>query len=85
MGFFVYIIKSGLDQSYYKGFSEDPLERLHQHNSGLSHYTFGKMPWILVYLEELSTKRKALIREKALKKYSHKQIEQLILSSKNII
>ncbi len=85
MGFYVYIIRSEVDESYYKGFSENPQVRLLQHNNGESHYTAGKRPWKLVYVEKLPTKKEALIREKALKKYSHKQIEGLIGSSKNIV
>jgi putative endonuclease len=85
MPFFVYIIQSISDDSYYKCFSENPGMRLCQHNNGESHYTSGKMPWQLVYMEELPSKRDALIREKALKKYSHKQIQGLIDSSKNIV
>ena len=85
MPYYVYIIKSQLDSSYYKGYSEEPLVRLKRHNQGESNYTRNKVPWQLVYIEELPTKRDALIREKALKKYSHLQIEQLILTSKNIV
>jgi putative endonuclease len=84
MGFFVYILQSDIDHSYYKGFSEDPIERILQHNSGLSRYTSGKLPWRLVYIEELATKRDALIRERSIKKYSHGQIAVLIQSPKNI-
>ena len=84
MGFFVYIIQSDVDHCYYKGFSENPLERLRQHNEGLSRYTSGKLPWKIVYVEELPNKRDALIREKTLKKYSHGQIAMLIRSAKNI-
>ncbi|RZK64224.1 MAG: GIY-YIG nuclease family protein [Pedobacter sp.] len=84
MAFYVYIIQSELDRSYYKGFSEDPFERLLQHNAGLSRYTSGKIPWKIVYIEELPTKRDTLIREKAIKKYSHAQIEMLIQSHKNV-
>ena len=84
MPFYVYIIQSSVDHSYYKGFSENPLTRLLQHNNGESKYTSAKVPWSLIYIEELTTKREALIREKALKKYSHAQIQILITSSKNI-
>ncbi|KAA5534467.1 GIY-YIG nuclease family protein [Taibaiella lutea] len=83
MEYFVYIIQSLVDNSYYKGFTQDPESRIAQHNSGLSSYTSNKMPWKYIYLEILPAKREALIREKALKKYSHAQIEQLILSQKN--
>jgi putative endonuclease len=73
MPFYVYIIQSEADLSYYKGFSENPLGRLLQHNNGDCTYTSGKLPWKLVYVEQCLTKREALIREKALKKYSHAQ------------
>jgi len=83
MGFFVYIIKSLADQSYYKGFTENPIIRLERHNNGESRYTKNKLPWDLVYLECFEQKKDALIREKRLKKYSHQQIEQLIISVMN--
>jgi putative endonuclease len=85
MAYFVYIIQSEKDGSYYKGFSENPQERVLQHNSGLSKFTSFKIPWKLVFIEELGSKRDALIREKTLKKYSHKQIQVLISSVKNIV
>jgi putative endonuclease len=85
MGFYVYIIQSQVDASYYKGFSESPPKRLLQHNNGECQYTSFKLPWTLVYIEELPTKSEGLIRERVLKKYSHKQIQQLISSCKNIL
>ncbi|MBX2904473.1 MAG: GIY-YIG nuclease family protein [Taibaiella sp.] len=85
MAFYVYVIQSEKDNSFYKGFSENPSERLAQHNRGESSYTSTKTPWKLVHVEELPTKRDALIREKALKKYSHDQLISLINSPKNII
>jgi len=83
MGFYAYIIKSLADQSYYKGFTEDPITRLKRHNKGESKYTRNKMPWQLVYVQCFESKKEALLREKHLKKYSHIQIEQLIQSSLN--
>jgi len=83
MPFYIYIIQSECDSSYYKGFTEDYFKRLTYHNSGLSKYTSRKIPWKLVYLEIYNSKRETLIREKVLKKYSHKQIQELINSSKN--
>jgi putative endonuclease len=88
-GFFVitmhytYIIQSLKDQSFYKGYSANPLSRLHQHNNFESKYTSAKVPWKLVHIEIFDTKREALIREKVLKKYSHFQLEALITSNKN--
>jgi putative endonuclease len=85
MAFYVYIIQSEKDSSYYKGFTEDPILRLKQHNNGESKYTESKMPWQLIYLELMTTKKEALIREKALKKHSHDQIQRLIISPKNYL
>ena len=62
MPYFVYIMQSDKDLSYYKGLSEDYLRRLAQHNFGQSQYTSSKVPWRLVYVEE--HERTALIREK---------------------
>ncbi len=85
MGFFVYIIQSKLDGSYYKGYSEQPSIRLIQHNNGESVYTSQKGPWELVYVEELESKTTALIREKNLKKASKERIMALLNHSKNIV
>ena len=85
MGHFVYIILSLKDGSYYKGYTLDPLQRLLHHNNGESTYTKNKLPWQLIYIEQQMDKHGALIREKVLKKYSHLQIEKLIISDKNLI
>ena len=85
MEFYVYILQSDADQSYYKGFTEDPMLRLQRHNNGESSYTRNKIPWKLVYLEIKDSKRDALIREKSLKKYRHQQILQLIASPMNYL
>ncbi len=83
MSFFVYIIESQKDGSYYKGFTENVFQRVEQHNRGESNYTSFKTPWKLVYYEEHKTKTEALIREKNLKKADHNRIIALINSSKN--
>jgi len=61
MKFYVYIIQSSLDNSYYKGFSLDPYSRLEQHNLGESSYTSNKIPWKLVCILSFETKKEALI------------------------
>ncbi len=85
MAFYIYIIQSDKDQSYYKGYTEDYNARLIQHNSGLSTYTSRKIPWRLVYVEIHETKTLALKREKNLKKADRARIEALIISNKNIL
>ena len=85
MPYYVYIIQSMIDQSYYKGYSEHPKLRLQQHNNGESEFTSGRMPWNLVYVESFVDKSQALKREKSLKKYDRKRLERLVASPLNII
>ena len=81
--YYVYIIYSPNGDCYYRGFSENPANRLVQHQSGESFYTSRFSDWDLVYIESFETKREALIREKGLKKYSKKQIKSLMNCPKN--
>ena len=83
--FFVYIIFSTIGDIYYRGYSENPPNRLDQHRTGQSRYTSKFADWELVYVECFETKREALIREKVLKKYSKAQIKNLLESPKNRI
>jgi len=85
MAYFVYILQSDLDRSYYKGFTENYSERLKQHNSGFSIYTSRKTPWKLLHVEEHALKANALKREKNLKKATKERIEALIKSTKNLL
>jgi putative endonuclease len=85
MSYYVYIIQSEMDGSYYKGFSEDYQERLIWHNAGRSTYTSRKIPWKLVHVEIHFTKKEALTREKNLKKATQARLEELIKSPKNIL
>ena len=83
MKHYVYIIQSELDNSYYKGYSLNPIKRLEEHNLGGSTYTSNKIPWKLIYVEEFENKTEALIRERSLKKYSRKQINDLIKTDRS--
>jgi len=85
MGFYVYIIQSLKDNSFYKGFSTNPFERLQQHNNGKSIYTSKKTPWKLVCLLAFNSKKEALIKEKKLKKYSKESLMALINSDQNVL
>ena len=53
MPYFVYILQSEMDESYYVGSCADFSERLRRHNEGRSLYTKAKRPWKLVYSEEI--------------------------------
>jgi len=85
MKYYVYIIQSQFDGSYYKGYSEHPLLRLIQHNNKECNYTSHKTPWTLVYIEEIESKTAALIREKNLKKATLERIKALLNHPKNIV
>ena len=65
MEYYVYIIQSDIYNSYYKGYSTNPLLRLERHNNKESNYTSKKVPWKLVYLELYTDKTTALKRENA--------------------
>jgi putative endonuclease len=85
MPYYVYIIQSEKDGSFYKGFTVDFMKRLQQHNNGESQYTSSKLPWKLIYVEEQLNKKDALIREKNLKKATRERILHLISSEKNLL
>ena len=85
MPYYVYIIQSLKDGTYYKGSSTNPLKRLEEHNSGQSKYTATKLPWKLMYVEELSSKKEMLIREKKLKRGNAEYFAKLIHADKNIL
>ncbi len=79
MGYYVYILQSQADQSYYVGSSHDPKLRLEHHNDGWSRSTKGKRPWDLIHIEELPTKTDALKRERQIKRMkSRGYIERLL-------
>jgi putative endonuclease len=77
--FFVYILQSRKDFSYYIGQTNDLDARLSKHNDGFSKYTSAKIPWRLVYFEMFEFRTDAIKREKEIKsKKSRKYIEVLI-------
>lgn len=83
--YYVYILKSLKDGTYYKGFTMDYLDRFNEHNSGRTRYTFNKRPWELFYVEICSTKKEALIREKKLKRCKEDYFMWLKNQSSNIL
>ncbi|MDH5474884.1 MAG: GIY-YIG nuclease family protein [Cyclobacteriaceae bacterium] len=71
--YYVYIIQSLKDNSWYYGFSENPQRRLLFHNQGSSRYTKTKMPWKLIFLKNFDIKTEALKFERYLKKTKNKK------------
>jgi putative endonuclease len=77
--FFVYILQSKKDFSFYIGQTNDLDARVSKHNDGFSKYTSSKIPWRLVYFELLESRTAVIKREKEIKsKKSRKYIEVLI-------
>ncbi len=66
--FYVYLIRSTIDNSLYIGQSENIEERLNRHNAGFVASTKNKRPWVLVGFEEYPTRELARWREYKLKK-----------------
>jgi putative endonuclease len=85
MPYYVYILKSSVDGTYYKGSSEDYIKRFQEHNTGLSKYTARKVPWIFIYVEQHTDKRSALIRERKLKRCKAEYFEWLAKQPTNIL
>jgi putative endonuclease len=85
MAYYVYIIESISDGTFYKGYTTDYLKRLAEHNAGESQYTSRKTPWRLVYVEEMPTKTAALVREKQLKRSNKQYLVWLIGQPCNFI
>ena len=85
MIYYVYILKSQIDGTYYKGVTTDYEKRLKEHNTGLSTYTSRKIPWDLIYVETHQTKTSALVRERKLKKCKSEYFEWLCLQSSNLL
>jgi len=65
--YYVYILQSKKDKSYYTGVTEDLKERIKEHNWHLSKYSSSKAPLELVWYCAFKNKKKAYDFEKYLK------------------
>jgi Predicted endonuclease containing a URI domain len=64
----VYILYSATKAKTYVGVTQNLIARFKSHNAlGTKGYTRNYRPWIVVYVEFYSEKKRALKREKALK------------------
>ncbi|HEY8894044.1 MAG TPA: GIY-YIG nuclease family protein [Niastella sp.] len=77
--FYVYVLQSLKDFSFYIGQCNDLDKRMSKHFDGFSKYTASKRPLKLVYFEVLYSRSEAIKREKAIKNQkSRNYIESLI-------
>lgn len=77
--YFVYILRSLKNGTYYKGCTSDLQRRILEHNSGKENYTSKYLPWELVWHCSKPTLSEARILEKKLKNItSKKKLEAFI-------
>ena len=80
MSFYVYILLC-IDGSFYTGYTNDLQERTKQHENGKgARYTKSHRPQKIAYVEVFGSRSIAMKREKAIKKLSHQQKQDLISS-----
>lgn len=65
--FYTYVLKSGKDDSWYTGSTNDLRKRFKQHQGGKSTYTKSRGPFTLIYYEACLYELDARSREKYLK------------------
>jgi len=83
MKYFIYILQSEKDGTYYIGHTADLKARLRRHNQGRSTYSRNKAPWTLLYKEVLNSKAEAMNRERDIKgKKSRQYIDYLVRASR---
>jgi len=67
MVYYIYAIKSTIDNRIYIGFTENLEKRIKEHNQGKTKSTKGFRPWSLIYYETTETRIEARKREKYFK------------------
>lgn len=80
--YFVYILKSKVNGSYYIGSCKDIVKCLDLHNNGFVRSTKRYRPWELAYKEEFGSLKEARRRESQIKSWKKRiAVENLIKSS----
>jgi putative endonuclease len=67
MFFYVYVLQSNIDRRLYIGSTDNLINRVEEHNLGLSVSTRRYTPWTLIYYEACRSLEDAKRREKYLK------------------
>ncbi len=76
--YYVYIVKCA-DQSYYTGITNNIERRLYGHNHGTNpdYYTYKRRPVKLMFIQDFSNPKDAIVAEKQIKGWSRKKKEAL--------
>ena len=70
--YYIYVLRSGKDNNFYVGYTEDLKSRFKEHTSGNVISTRERRPLEIIYSEACLSKKDALHREKYLKTYHGK-------------
>lgn len=82
MGFYVYILVSELDGSFYIGQTNNVEARLERHNAGREKYTSKKRPWKMYWFTKVATRSEAMKLERKIKNFkSRKRILEFVEKS----
>ena len=82
MIYWVYILQSLKDKSFYIGYTGNLEARIKEHNEGYTRYTEHKRPWKLVYQELFYSKTDAIKRERFLKKQKNRDFYLRLIYNK---
>jgi putative endonuclease len=78
MSYYVYILQSQINNSYYKGSTNDLSRRLKEHNNGEEKSTFRYVPWNLVWKCRKENKSSAYQLEMKLKNLTKARLEKFM-------
>jgi len=73
--FYLYVLKSFVDNKLYIGYTNDLNRRFSEHNSGQNLSTKPRAPFELIYYEAYKSKKDAVIRERKLKQFKNSYSE----------
>jgi putative endonuclease len=84
MAYYVYILQSEKNGSFYIGHPADLRKRIQRHNQGRSLFTKSRIRWKLIYQEEFNSRGEASKREYKIKqKKNRAYIEYLVRASRD--
>jgi tRNA/rRNA methyltransferase len=79
LNFYVYVLKCA-DDSYYVGHTDNLEKRIAEHSvKKFSGYTSTRLPIVLAFAQQFSSRYEALVAERKIKKWTRKKKEILAL------
>ena len=81
--FYLYVLKSFVDNKLYIGYTNDLKRRFDEYNKGQNKSTKLRAPFELIYYEAYKSKKDAAIRERKLKQFknSYSELKKRITNS----